>query len=103
MKYNSGEDIKIGDKIRVVMISYPTPNEFFLGKVSTITINNLLEEINCVKLDNWGLNVNIGFIEKVSDDAIDIEMELNESNIFNPFNLDRKSTRLNSSHANISY
>ena len=83
MKYNNGEDIKVGDKVRIIMCCYPLPSLRFLGKVSTI--ERLIESVGCVYLKRWNKNINIFFIEKVDQDAIDIEMELNESTQFDVF------------------
>jgi len=83
MKYKNGEDIKIGDHIRIVKCCYPTPSSKLLGKVSQI--EDTFEFIGAVKLTRWGIHVGICFIEKVKEFS-DIEMELNENTIFNPFN-----------------
>lgn len=75
------EDFKIGDKVRIIMTCYPNPKEFFLGKVSIV--ENIIPEVGCLKLERWGLNVNISFVEKVNINDIDTNMELNESTTFN--------------------
>ena len=75
-------DKKIGDYVRVVMCCYPTPSIGLLGKISKV--EDIFESIGSVKLSRWGINVGIYFIEKVEDNN-DIEMELNENTIFNPF------------------
>jgi hypothetical protein len=82
MKYKNGEEIKIGDYVRVVMCCYPTPSIGLLGKISKV--EDIFESVGSVKLSRWGINVGIYFIEKVEDNN-DIEMELNENTIFNPF------------------
>jgi hypothetical protein len=82
MKYKNGEDIKIGDYVRIVKCAYPTPSHKLLGKVSKI--EEIFESIGSVKLSRWGVNVNSFFIEKVEDNLNDIEIELNENSIFNP-------------------
>ena len=83
MKYENGEDIKVGDKIRIIMCSYPLPTIGLLGKVSII--ERLIENVDCVYLERWKVNIMTFFIEKVDQDAVDIEMELNESTQFDPY------------------
>lgn len=83
MKYKNGEEIKIGDYVRVVMCCYPTPSIGLLGKISKV--EDIFESIGSIRLLRWGVHVNIRFLEKITDNLNDIEMELNENTIFNPF------------------
>jgi hypothetical protein len=70
----------IGRKVRIVKVCAPFIGSNILGKVDYIESTN-----NCIFLKNLKTNVNPNWIELVDDDAIDIEMELNENTIFNPF------------------
>jgi hypothetical protein len=70
----------IGKKIRIVKICAPFLSKDVLGKVDYIESTN-----NGIFLRNLKTNVNPNWINLVSDDELDIEMELNENTIFNPF------------------
>lgn len=80
MKYSNGEEVNVGDRVRIVMVCYPMPQPIFLGKVSKIKY--LLEVINSVYLERWGAAINMAFIEKVGNQDDDIDMILDESRIF---------------------
>ena len=81
MKYRNDENVEIGDMVRIVISCYPNPKPVFLGKVGVIV--DIYEEVNCVKLDRWSLNINAHFLEKIYDvNYKDITTEINESNIF---------------------
>ena len=67
-------NIKKGDYVRVIMCCYPTPNQYFLGKVSLV--GDVFD--NYVNLSRWDINLGYNFVEKVDINSIDIEMELNE-------------------------
>jgi hypothetical protein len=70
----------IGKKVRIVKICAPFFKENCLGKIDYI------ERVDeCIFLKNAKMNVNPSWIELVNDDATDIEMEINENTIFNPF------------------
>lgn len=71
-------NIKKGDCVRVIMCCYPTPNQYFLGKVSLV--GDVFD--NYVNLSRWDINLGYNFVEKVDINSIDIEMELNENTIF---------------------
>jgi len=76
------KDLKVGDKVRIIKCCYPIPTIYLLGKTSFI--ESIIENMNLVRLSRWDVNINVIFLEKVDDDATDIDMPVNEDTIFKP-------------------
>ena len=72
-------DQYIGRKIRIVKICAPFLKIESLGKIDYIKSAK-----NSIFLEKSKMNVNPEWIELVDDDAIDIDMYINENTIFNP-------------------
>lgn len=70
----------VGRKIRIVKVCAPFLGKESLGKVDYIESTN-----GTIYLRNLRTNVNPEWIELVGDDSLDIEIEISENNIFNPF------------------
>lgn len=70
----------IGRKIRIVKVCAPFIGKDALGKVDYIESTN-----NGIFLKNRKTNVNPNWVDLVNDNDEDIDMELNENTIFNPF------------------
>ena len=70
----------IGRKVRIVKICAPFFKRVMLGKVDDIDSVG-----DTIFLRDLKMNVNPDWIELVDEQAVDIEMELNEQTIYNPF------------------
>lgn len=71
-------EYKVGQKVRIVKCCAPFFGKILLGKVDTI---KRIYDIGDLHLEKLHLNVKPCWVELVDDDAVDIEMELNESTI----------------------
>lgn len=74
--------MKTGDKVRIIKVCAPFISEKYLGKVSSITIN----EHGVIFLNEFGFNVVLGCISKVDDESISENVKYD---VFQPYSFNR--------------